>query len=305
MDPKREKPKVMPEMQEETRPSEESPLSEHKINHTGYGVAYHRADVKFVPLNLIYLNLTNPRYFALGSQFGDQSDAFGTVTELSDINTLRKSIVAIGLQTPLEVTVHRDGYRVIDGNRRRAALQLASTETGKFTEVPVHIFQLQTDDEIANYLLVKHGVSQAKSWSPIAKWQVPYRDYKVLKYDFAEISRRTGIPASTVGKYVKAMELWEEYGAWLVKNGLSDDQLYRRLSSLKYMNGLPGDWFAKNKEICFSLLRQGRLDIINRLRYLPEILENPHFKSVLDTQGLIAASAQLLMLKGPQQRKKK
>ena len=296
MDPKADKAKGVSEMQEAPRPEVDT---SHRIVHTGYGVAYEREDVTFIPLEKIYLNLKNPRYYAIGQEFEQQKQALDEITDIQDVRTLRKSIKAIGLQRPLEVHPYREGYKVIDGNRRRAALQLVMMETGQFTEVPANVFKEMNDDSIGNYLLVVHGVSAQKSWSPIAKWEVPYRYYHELKYSTAEIEKITGIPQYTIKAYMNAMDYWTEYSTWLIENGISDPRKDKRLSSFRVLSNYLPSWLRENKREVFQLLSQGKLEGSERLqRYTQDIFANPLLKQILLTDGLAIAGASLEAMRG-------
>lgn len=296
MDAEKEQPKGMSTMQEATGPE-----IEHKVTHTGYGLAYERTDVSFIAVERVYINLKNPRYSVLGKEYRGQKEALEGITDLVDIRSLRKSIKAVGLQVPLEVIPFREGYKVIEGNRRRAALHLLNLETGQFTEVPVHILPDMNDEQVAHYLLEIHGVSRQKPWSPLAQWEVPYHYHSVLKYSAEDISKIIGIPSSTIKTHMRALDYLNQYRDWLKTNGRDDAKVDRRFTFFNnILHRNLANWFEKNKPLCFDYLCQDKLNPRRGgdLRSLPEITGNPALRQILESDGIGLALSSLMAIKG-------
>jgi len=104
--------------------------------------------------------------------FGGEIDSR---TEQTDITSLTKSIEALGLILPLSVMQVGDKYRVIDGNRRLAALKIVH-KGKKNVEVPVHLQDADIDQSTARALslaanierLPLHPADQYQAFAKIA-----------------------------------------------------------------------------------------------------------------------------------------
>lgn len=125
--------------------------------------------------------------------------------EVGDVSELGRSIAGIGLQQPMRVRKNGDGYELIAGARRRAAILWAIDE-GLLSDTdtwPIVIAdKTGSSDEVQTAAMIVENLHRS-GLTPIEEMHGYLRLANVHGWKLAEISIATGVPESTVKARLK------------------------------------------------------------------------------------------------------
>lgn len=120
--------------------------------------------------------------------------------DIARLATLKKSIKSQGIVNPLIVEQNKDGFLLVDGERRyRCAKDLG------MKEVPIVI--VKAKDSISRRIEQFHIQEMHEGWNPMEKAQVISDLCDELKKPFKEVCEMLGIASRTAHKYAALSKL--------------------------------------------------------------------------------------------------
>lgn len=160
---------------------------------------------------------------------------------------LQKSIKVHGIVNPITVEDHKDGYLIVDGERRyRCAVELG------MKEVPVNI--LPARDAVTRLVEQFHIQEMHESWSPMEKAQVISDLCDSLQKPFREVCEILGISSRTAGKYNALTKLInrKEFSEKNVSLDFAEN--------IHTLNNWVRDFKLKEMDESFTKVEQGKLE---------------------------------------------
>lgn len=187
------------------------------------------AKSELLPVAQLHFDQNNPRFPSKIAQ-GPVEDLLQRFVRDERLLEIIESIGNHGFfpGEPLLVVPEEDGYRVVEGNRRLAALKLLTREldppSGRTSieesvaaaeyrpkKVPCLVFD--DENEILRYLGFRH-ITGIKAWSALQKARYAermFQKYKTLPEDegLRLLARETGSRRDTVGQMLTALKLYD------------------------------------------------------------------------------------------------
>jgi hypothetical protein len=245
-----------------------------------------------VPTDLLDFDPNNPRLVEDGVKNPTESRIIVALAEMADLSELVESIAANGYIDIEPVIAQRigDRWRVIEGNRRLAAiriLQQPSLAKGTGISVPsmskerlktlreVTVYAVSSTDQARDFIGFKH-INGPHKWGAIAKARFAADWYKreaARGVTVGEIARRLGDRHDTVVRLVNAMFVLDqavETRTYDVRDRypgkrFAFSHLYTALTRRGYREflGLPEEW--RDEGPARNPVPEGRLDNLRRV----------------------------------------
>ncbi|WP_293774492.1 ParB N-terminal domain-containing protein [uncultured Pantoea sp.] len=221
--------------------------------------------------DLLSLDRHNPRLFLPDmAHQADEEELIKALTENSDLKELIVSIANNGFldMEPLIVISEGNGFRVLEGNRRLAAIKLIKNPAiaqkcrVKLPDLPkevmntmneIYVYRVKNEEDARGFIGFKH-VNGPHKWDSYAKAQFAYKWYKQEKehgLTIDEIAKKLGDTNQTVRALISAMfvlEQAQESGVYNLNDRTTPrfalSHFYTALGRKEYMDflGLERGW---------------------------------------------------------------
>jgi hypothetical protein len=230
-----------------------------------------------VPTELLDFDPSNPRLAEDGVKNPTESEIIVSLAEMADLSEVVESIAANGYIDiePIIAQLIGDRWRVLEGNRRLAAIRILQKPTlakGTGISVPeispenletlkeVTVYAVENRDQAREYIGFKH-INGPHKWDAIAKARFAtdwYRKEKSSGLTIEKIARRLGDGHDTVVRLVNGMfvlDQAEQAKIYSIKDRypgkrFAFSHLYTALTRPGYREflGLPEEWRADDPE---------------------------------------------------------
>jgi len=252
----------------------------------------HKLELLDVPLNLLKLDLENPRLGHIQYSMNEE-EIEKIIWEEAKTKKLKIAIELNGLQIPLYVQRIEGGdFRVREGARRTTCLRhiVRDIEKGKkkekglklenFDSVPVYVYpDNMPESHIAMHLAGEH-VAGKDPWDALNRARQIYRLNDELDVSYEDIAENLGISKTTIKQSIwafnQALDFHEKYPAY--DNWIHRYSHFQKLYSKKELRET---WVTdpKNMDLFMSWINAGKIPYAYKITSLDKIIaDGPLFK---------------------------
>jgi hypothetical protein len=189
----------------------------------------------------LHFDPKNPRFGA--ESFKDESEIIGELYEQNDVDELIQSIMASGYIDFEPLIALNDGYVVLEGNRRLAALRLITDprlckklkitlpaiDNPKPLPEKIRVFLLESREQSRSFIGFKH-INGPFKWDALAKAKYA-ADWLQSGGDISNISRTIGDNHNTVRRLVDGWFAYQQ----AIKEGFEKDQISKKRFAFSHL----------------------------------------------------------------------